>query len=304
MTPKVLDIGQKLRVGKLNVIVTEVYRTPYITVSGEPRYPKDGRTFLIAQITLENTFGEYLPFCASETLRPSVDGTAIDLKSLSGMYPNYLDNAHNLVNRGTVTVNPDDSKKGFIMFDAPADFKSGEIACYDETGALAGSFAFDNLSDDIVSQPSQTDPNPSGQASTVTSQHGTEVSQPEESSAPEQTAQADGLTFTLLELTEDDGSKLGIEQYVDVNKFWQVRLRITNNTNMEKAFTYNDFAVVCGSGKHDTLFSSSTVETIPPGQSIEGDVIFAVEKTDSTGFLHYYSRGTKLEDHTLFLLQP
>ena len=183
------------------------------------------------------------------------------------------------------------------MFEAPIDFKTGELTFFDETQQLAGSFAFENLPMEVSSEASQPSQIPSEQPSAPA---------PSEASQPlqKQTADADGLTFTEVDFIEDDGSKLGIDQYADVNKFWQVKLKITNHSDSQRAFTFNDLSVVCGSKKHETLFSTSSLETIAPGASVEGEVIFAVEKSDNAGVLHYSSRTEGIKDYVIFPLIP
>ncbi len=293
--PQSVKLNEKVRVKKLNLVVEDLFCPSYITVNGEIVYPKDGQRFVIAWINAENTYDELLEFNVKESLHLSIDQQEINLSGLSHVYPDYLDNRRNMINLGHFQVPSGETKKVFLMLEADKNFKKGELSFLDD-GRTVGIFDFD-------APPEETVPQTSDNSQTSTEQSVTQSSGNSQTKT-EQTVPADGLTFTLLDLMEDeDGSILNIEQYVDVNKFWKVQLKITNSTAQERLFTINDFYLQVGDKRRESLFSSAENKLLQPGESVEGDLIFAVDKSDDNGIL-YYSSHVSQKDYLLFYLNP
>lgn len=273
--PQAHGKGDRIRAGKVNITLDDVYLTYDIVTGDEHRYPKDNKVFIVCELSFENTYADPEVLDIAKVLTPYYDAESIDLSALRAVYPKVLNEKQNLIDKQGFTVYNGEKSDGFIIFEADKSFSTAGVRCNDpDTGAVTDYFVFENL--------------PQASETGSSAQSGTE---------PVISAEAGELTFTLLELTDAP-----VDAYVDTSDFWEVRLSVSNTSRETKIFTFNDLILSVGNEYYQQLFSSNEVISIPAGESSEGSVIFAVPKGTKQGRLFYVQREGEQTSYPLFML--
>ena len=277
-------IGGKIRSGKLDITLKSLYTTEYIKTGEETNQTAgEGKTYVVAELELENMYMSPAEIWCVENMIPSIDGESIDLSKSIHAFPRTLNGEDNLVEMKMFTIDTDSKVSGFIAFIADRDFKKGEIACCTDS-KVDGIFEFENKPADV----SDDEQNSTEESRDTSTEESSDTS--EEQSSDDGKARTKELEIELESVGKISADEYPLPEAEEGMMYIRYKLKVTNISDEVYPFTINDFNVIYEDRRMYSFISSAYNQKITPGSSHECSVIFCVDKDMPEYTLCYVER--------------
>lgn len=277
-------IGGKIRSGKLDITLKSLYTTEYIKTGEETNQTAgEGKTYVVAELELENMYMSPAEIWCVENMIPSIDGESIDLSKSIHAFPRTLNGEDNLVEMKMFTIDTDSKVSGFIAFIADRDFKKGEIACCTDS-KVDGIFEFENKPADV----SDDEQNSTEESRDTSTEESSDTS--EEQSSDDGKARTKELEIELESIEKISADEYPLPEAEEGMMYIRYKLKVTNISDEVYPFTINDFNVIYEDRRMYSFISSAYNQKITPGSSHECSVIFCVDKDMPEYTLCYVER--------------